>query len=546
MKQLFYFQICILLAFFSSCGSSDENPPLEVFQLEEIVFNGETNATSYTNIDPNLNVTLSFSENVDQSTLQNNIQLKSSAGQSVELIYEVKNQSVIIRLSSSLVSFSSYQLIINTGLRSISGHRISTGKVYELTTGIDSHDKFPRITDEELLTLVQKQTFDYFWDFGHPISGMARERSSSGNTVTTGGTGFGVMAMIVAVERNFITRNQALQRIQQIVTFLKNNCTRYHGAFAHWIDGATGETIPFSTYDNGADLVETSLLFQGLLSARQYFNGETSEEATLREDITQLWEEIKWTWFQRENENVLSWHWSPQYDWQINLKIQGWNECLITYLLAAASPTHAISKDVYDQGWARNANMRNGATYNGFRLPLGPQYGGPLFFAHYSFLGLNPKNLKDQYANYWEQNVNHVKINHAHCSNNPENYMGYSDICWGLTASDGNTGYAAHSPTNDKGVITPSAALSSMPYTPEESMAALHFFYYKLGDKLWKQYGFIDAFNLTEQWYASDFLAIDQGPIIIMIENHRTGLLWDLFMDIPEIQAGLTKLGFSY
>lgn len=374
---------------------------------------------------------------------------------------------------------------------------------------------------------------------------MARERTTSGNTVTTGGTGFGVMAMIVAVERGFITKEEALNRIQTIVTFLETRTTRYHGAFAHWIHGETGETLPFSTYDNGADLVETSLLFQGLLTARQYFNSDAAGEIKLREDITRLWEEIDWTWFQKEDEKVLYWHWSPQHEWHQNLKIQGWNESLITYLLAAASPTYPISKEVYDEGWARNGGMRNGASYHGITLPLGPNYGGPMFFAHYSFLGLNPNGLKDQYADYMEQNRNHAMINYSYCVENPQGYSGYSEHCWGLTASDGNQGYSAHSPTNDRGVIAPTAALASMPYMPEESMRALHFFYYKLGDKLWAEHGFVDAFNLSENWFDNQHIAIDQGPIIIMIENYRTGLPWNLFMGIPEIQAGLTKLGFQ-
>ncbi|SCD21374.1 hypothetical protein PSM36_2573 [Proteiniphilum saccharofermentans] len=541
---------CFLLffgmIFLASCGSKEEPPVSGTFQLAEIEINGVVNAASYAEVDPNLHVTLTFSDNVDPNTLQNNITLQpTTAGQAVALTYHTEGNTVAIQSTTPLNQFTAYRLTINTGLKSVSGNPISTGKIYTITTGIDPVDKFPRISDEELLTLVQKQTFNYFWDFGHPVSGMARERTTSGNTVTTGGTGFGVMAMIVAVERGFITKEEALNRIQTIVTFLETRTTRYHGAFAHWIHGETGETLPFSTYDNGADLVETSLLFQGLLTARQYFNSDAAGEIKLREDITRLWEEIDWTWFQKEDEKVLYWHWSPQHEWHQNLKIQGWNESLITYLLAAASPTYPISKEVYDEGWARNGGMRNGASYHGITLPLGPNYGGPMFFAHYSFLGLNPNGLKDQYADYMEQNRNHAMINYSYCVENPQGYSGYSEHCWGLTASDGNQGYSAHSPTNDRGVIAPTAALASMPYMPEESMRALHFFYYKLGDKLWAEHGFVDAFNLSENWFDNQHIAIDQGPIIIMIENYRTGLPWNLFMGIPEIQAGLTKLGFQ-
>ncbi len=513
-----------------------------------VAVDGTSDGIRYENVGRNPEIRVSFTTAIDQSSATQAIGLADKEMNKVVVAVSFMNNDsvIVIRPSSSLKWLSKYTLTVSTNLKSKRGASLIAPVSVNLVTALDSTDKFPEINDDELLTLVQKQTFNYFWDFGHPVSGMARERSSSMELVTTGGTGFGIMATIVAVERQLIDRAAAVERLLKIGRFLKNDATPYHGAFAHWINGSTGQTAPFSEKDNGADLVETSFLFQGLLTARQYFTGENNEEKELRELITLLWEAVDWSWFRRNNEEVLYWHWSPDYGWEMNLRISGWNECLITYVLAASSPTFPISKAVYDNGWANNGNMRNNGTFYDFLLPLGPSYGGPLFFAHYSFLGLNPKNLKDQYADYWQQNVNHARINHAYCSRNPSNYLGYSDICWGLTASDGNDGYSAHSPSNDRGVITPTAALSSMPYTPEESMAALRFFYYKLGDKLWKQYGFIDAFNLTEQWYASDFLAIDQGPIIVMIENYRTGLIWDLFMSIPEIQTGLTKLGFSY
>ncbi len=290
--------------------------------------------------------------------------------------------------------------------------------------------------------------------------------------------------------------------------------------------------------------METALLIQGLLTARQYFNRITPEETTLREVITRLWEAVEWNWFHKGEEQVLYWHWSPTYGWQKNLPISGWNESLIVYLLAASSPSHAINRELYEHGWARGGNMTNNATYYGYRLPLGPPQGGPLFFAHYSFLGIRPEGLSDRYADYWEQNRNHALINYNHCVANPNGYYGYGKECWGLTASDGEKGYSAHSPTNDRGVIAPTAALSSMPYTPVESMNALRFFYYKLGDRIWTEYGFTDAFNLSERWFTNQQLAINQGPIILMIENHRSGLLWDLLMNDDEIKRGLTLLGF--
>jgi hypothetical protein len=353
------------------------------------------------------------------------------------------------------------------------------------------------------------------------------------------------MAIVTGIHRNFITRAEGLARMKTIVGFLKNKAVRVHGAYSHWINGETGAIIPFSETDNGADLVETSFLMQGLLTARQYFNGADADETTLRADINELWKGVEWNWFRKNNENVLYWHYSNDYQWNMNHRIQGWNECLITYVLAASSPDYSIPKIVYDEGFARNGAMQNNANYYGFNLPLGPAYGGPLFFSHYSFLGINPHDLTDAYANYWTQNVAHSMINYNYCKANPKQYYGYSDKVWGLTASDNATGYSAHSPDNDLGVISPTAAISSLPYTPTESMNALKFFYYKLGDRIWKEYGFVDAFNLSGGWFADSFLAIDQGPQIIMIENYRSGLLWDLFMSCPEIKTGMLTLGFQ-
>jgi hypothetical protein len=333
--------------------------------------------------------------------------------------------------------------------------------------------------------------------------------------------------------------------MQKIVDFLKNKAQRFHGAYPHWLDGATGEVIPFSTKDNGGDLVETSYLMEGMLTARQYFNGIDGAETALRNDINTIYNGVEWDWYRQNNSNTLYWHWSPTYNWDINMPIKGWDEALITYVMAASSPTHAIPKAVYDNGWAANGSIKNGNNYYGVQLPLGPPGGGPLFFEHYSFLGINPIGLSDAYANYEAQTKAHTLINYDYCVANPLKYYGYGANCWGLTASDTYTGYAASSPTNDIGVIAPTAALSSFPYTPAESMSALKFFYYKLGDKIWTQYGFADAFALKEPWFASSALAIDQGPIIIMIENYRSKLLWNLFMSAPEVKAGMKTLGFT-
>jgi hypothetical protein len=491
-----------------------------------------------------LRFTATFSHGLNPESVADAVFISGPSSISVSLSLENENKTLVIVPNQAMKELSKYQLVFTDNLRGSNGEILQQYAKNFYTTYSSTPD-FPLVTDEALLTLVQEQTFKYFWDLSQPASGMARERNTSGDLITSGGSGFGLMALIVGMERSFITRSQGLQRLDKILNFLEN-ADRFHGAWSHWINGNTGDVIPFSDNDNGGDLVETAFLIQGLLTFRQYLNDLDATEHTLINRINMLWQSVEWNWYTKGGEDVLYWHWSPDKEWIMNHKISGNNETMITYILAASSPTHAINASAYYQGYARNGAIVNGNSYYDITLPLGESYGGPLFFTHYSYLGLDPRNLEDKYANYWDQNVNHSRINHAHCVVNPKGFVGYSSESWGLTASDDHIGYSAHSPTNDIGVISPTAALSSFPYTPIESMKALKFFYYTLGDRLWGDYGFYDAYNLTEGWTANSYLAIDQGPIIVMIENYRTGLLWDLFMSAPEIQAGLSKLDFDY
>lgn len=398
--------------------------------------------------------------------------------------------------------------------------------------------------NEALMDTVQMQVFKFFWDDAHPSSGMIRDRNTSA-IVTSGGSGFGMMAILVGIERGFITYDQGFERIAKMVNFCES-ADRFHGAWPHWMNGVTGKVVPFSQFDDGGDLVETAFLIQGMLTVQAYFDGSATEEVELRNKIQTLWEGVEWDWYRNGWQNALYWHWSPNYGWQINMRIKGWNESLIVYVLAASSPTHTIPADVYHKGWALNGGIKNGNVYEGLELPLGEPYGGPLFFAHYSFLGLNPNGLSDQYADYMLQNTNHSLINYKYCVSNPGGFTGYSDSCWGLTASDDPDGYSAHSPTNDNGTISPTAALSSIVYSPIQSLNAMNYFYGTLQDKVVGTRGPYDAFNQSRNWYTNSYLAIDQGPIIIMIENYRTGLLWNNFMKNTEVQQGLTKLGFNF
>lgn len=416
-----------------------------------------------------------------------------------------------------------------------------------------------KLPDDSLLTLVEYRTFRYFWDGAEPVSGMARERyhvdgeypDNDKNVVATGGSGFGLMAILVGIERGFISREEGFTRLYKIVAFLKK-ADRFHGAWPHWIYGQTGKVKPFSQKDDGADIVETSYLIQGLLAVRQYFIEGSSKEKLLSSEIDKLWKEVEWDWFTKGGEHVIYWHWSPRYKWEMNMPIRGYNECLIVYVLAASSPTHPVGKEAYDQGWARSGGISRETQKYGYTLMLShngaEEYGGPLFWAHYSYLGLDPKNLSDKYADYWKENRNQTLINWEWCVENPLNYKGYGKDCWGLTASYSLKFYAAHAPgiDTDPGVISPTAAVSSIPYTPEYSLDAIKHFYYDLGDRIWGDYGFFDAFSEQNNWYPRKYLAIDQGPQVVMIENYRTGLIWKLFMSCPEIKTGLDSLGFRH
>ncbi|MCV2486888.1 beta-glucosidase [Flavobacterium sp. SH_e] len=430
----------------------------------------------------------------------------------------------------------------------------SKENVQENTSGVTA------LTDEQLLDAVQKQTFKYFWDYAEPNSGLARERyhpdgvypENDSNIVTTGGSGFGLMALVAGIDRGYVSKEEGVKRLDKIADFLAK-ADRFHGAWSHWIDGNTGKVKPFGTKDNGGDLVETSFLVSGFITVREYLKTGNEKEKAVAAKYDALWKGVDWQWYTNQK-NVLYWHWSPSYAWEMNFPLEGYNECLITYIMAASSPTHTVDAKAYHEGWARSGGIVSSKTK--YNIPLilkhngAEEFGGPLFWAHYSYVGLDPNQLTDKYANYWDLNVNQTKINYQYCVENPKKIAGYGPEYWGLTASysrnpDGSIGYNAHMPSNDQGVISPTAAISSIVYTPKESMTFIRNLYENHKDKTWGDAGFYDALSLGNKWVAKRYLAIDQGPEVVMIENYRTGLLWKLFMNAPEVKQGLTKLGFK-
>jgi hypothetical protein len=421
------------------------------------------------------------------------------------------------------------------------------------------------MSDDELLTMLQEACFRYYWEGAHPDSGTSLESiPGDDRIVATGATGFGIMALIVGTERGFITREQSLERFDKILTFLEK-APRYHGVWSHFMNGHTAHSLPvFDMFDDAGDLVETAFLTQGLLAARQYFNRLDTVERNLRDRITRLWEGIEWDWYRQSlDSDALFWHWSPNWAWHINHRLTGFNETMIVYLLAVASPTHPVPARLYYTGWAGQSktaidyrrgwggttagdHYANGNTYFGIKLDVGVGSGGPLFFAHYSYMGFDP-HVRDRFTDYFENNRNLARINLAYCIRNPHNFPGYGPNAWGITASDDQNGYAAHAPDlrDDNGTITPTGALASFPYTPDASMAAFKHFYRDLGEHMWGIYGPRDAYNLKANWYSPIYMGLNQAPISVMIENYRTGLIWKLFMSNPEIQQMLHKIGFT-
>ena len=411
-------------------------------------------------------------------------------------------------------------------------------------------------SDSAMLDYIQKVSLNYMWDGAEPTSGLAPERihldgnypDNDANVVTLGGSGFGVAGLLVGIDRGFIGRQEGVARLTKIVDYL-GKADRFHGAWPHRLYGPTGKVKPFGTKDDGGDLVESCFMMESLLCVRQYFKDGNASEKALAAKIDTLWHGMEFDWYTRGGQHVIYWHWSPDYGWEMNFPLQGYNECMIVYILAAASPTHGVPAECYHEGWARSGGIKSSAAPYGYPLEVkhngAEATGGPLFWAHYSWIGLDPRNLKDQYANWWNVVCNHAMSDYAYCVANPKGYKGYGKDCWGLTASYSPKGYSAHSPANDLGVITPTAALSSFPYTPDQSMAALKYFW-KQGQWIWGKYGFYDAFSEQTKWTQPRYLAIDQLTIAPMIENYRSGLLWKLFMSCPEVQQGLQKLGFSY
>lgn len=409
-------------------------------------------------------------------------------------------------------------------------------------------------TDTDLLDLEQRAAFYFFWYASNPNTGVSLDRMTNPTLGATGSTGFGLTTYPIAVERGWITRTQAAERTLKVLRFYRDTADRFHGFYPHFLNSETGKVIELFDKDNGADIVESAYFFAGALTCRQYFTGADAVESEIRQIATDLYNAADWQFVRRNTAGDtlqnLSWWWSPTYGFQNGGRVTGFNEAMIVYLLALGSPTHAVPASVYHQGWA--GSYRRNQSHYGIPLQV-ESWSSSLFTYQYTPCWVDFRNKQDAYANYFETSRNATLINRQWCIANTGHYVGYSDSLWGLTACDGPgyspfRGYDARGPfQSDDGTIAPTAALASMPFTPNESLAALRYMFDHHRDGLWGAYGFKDAFNLTANpdWFDPDYIGIDQGPIVIMIENYRSQLIWNLFMSSPEVAAAMAKAGFT-
>lgn len=404
--------------------------------------------------------------------------------------------------------------------------------------------------DREIFEETHKASFMYFWELGHPVSGLTPRKSLANKRydIGVGASGFGIQAVIVGVHRGWVSREEVLDRLLKITKFLENTAVRFHGVFPHLLHGETGEIIVFGGQD-GADIQETSNLMMGLLMARTYFDRDTPKEVQLRNEINKLWEAVDYR--VHEYQDALWWNHSDSQEENNGLKLlmKGYTESMTSYVLALGHPTHGIQTSSY-KGYVEGKNFVNGKEYYGYTLDVGKPTGGPLYLAQTPFLALDPRDMQDQYTYYWSRSIAHSLINYAYCVDYAPAEYKYSEGDWGLTASqvpseDGGYNNMA-GPKKDTGTIAPSAALGVFPYVPYQSMMALRNFYENHKEGLWAEYGFKDSYSMYRDWYSDRYLGLDQGRTVIMMENYRSGLFWELSKKVPELQVAKEKMGIHY
>jgi hypothetical protein len=414
---------------------------------------------------------------------------------------------------------------------------------------------------DKLMNDEQEAAVRFYVDEALPASGLSPEgRPGWGPTITAiGASGMGIENIIVGVERGFIPRQEGLDLILRQLRFLDTKAEKQKGAFGHWMDDGSGEIKPFMNPGTSVDLVETAFLIEGVIIAREYFKGDTPEEKELREIANRLSANVEWdkfmaraekdpsnpkktNWVHETNAPVMIWHWHP-VDGFSDVPVKGFNEALMCYLLGIGSETHPINPQSYYEGWMDPQRGLGKAREDfGIKHSLGYGVGWPLFFAHYTFIGYDPKQVSYDGKSYFDHFVDACRIQQLYAKSRAGEFKGF-DTLWGQAASLYPKGYRPNEPgPRDDGTIASTAALSSMPYLPEAVIPCMESMYLNYGDRLWGPYGFYNAINPTQNWVGQKYIGIELGPIAPMIENYRSGLFWKLFMQSPEARRAAKKI----
>ncbi|MDM7914397.1 MAG: glucoamylase family protein, partial [Candidatus Eisenbacteria bacterium] len=404
------------------------------------------------------------------------------------------------------------------------------------------------LTNEALLDTLQRTAFDFFWNEANPANGLIKDRSTPGSACSIASVGFGLSAILIGIDHGWITRDEGRARILTTLETFWNGpqgtapdgMIGYKGLFYHFLDMNTATR----TWDCELSTIDSALLFAGILDAREYFTTDDPVDVQVRTLADSLYYRADWNFFRNGNPGILM-GWRPGTGFAGFGQWVGYNEAMILYILAIGSPTHPVPASSWNT-WTSGYHWQ---TQYGYTYVIFP----PLFGHQYSHCWIDFRYIQDAHMRgrgitYFENSRRATLAQRNYCIANPFGHIGYGANLWGITACDGPDGYAAHGappPQNDDGTIAPTAPAGSIPFTPDESLAVLQNLYDNYRAMLWGPYGFRDAFNLDRGWWDTDYIGIDQGPIVLMIENYRTGAVWERIERNGDVQWGLHLAGFD-
>lgn len=420
--------------------------------------------------------------------------------------------------------------------------------------------------DEAMLDSIQKKTFLFFMGEHHPEWGIVKDRTASWAPASIASTGFGIPSFAIGVERGWITRDEAAEITLNMMNFFVNSlqspdalATGYKGFYYHFLRMDTG----LREWRCELSSVDTGLLMMGILFARNYYDRNNETENQIRSQASLMLENIEWDFMMMPDTGnyarQISMGWHPESGLH-KMGWSGYNEALFLYILAAGTGLEN-AKESY-RSWLSSYKWQT--PYEGLsHVAFPPLFGHQFSHCFIDFRGLADEYMRGKGIDYFENSRRATWVQRQYAIDNPHGWIGYDSLCWGVTASDGpgdkyNFGereflsYAGRGTSGpdynyfDDGTIAPYGPLSSLPFAPEIVIPTIRSINEKMGDRIWGRYGYYDSFNLTAEWVNDDYIGIDQGPMLIMIENFRTGLVWNYVMNDPVIQKGLQTLGFSY